>query len=321
MWTVVVGLVLVLAAWIAWNNARSKEVLDVRYKTVFISGCDTGFGRGLAIRLDKLGMKVFAGCLTEEGATSLRSEATPELRVIMFDITKDADIEKAAVTLSNSCTQGLWALVNNAGIGIGGEWDWMPMKSIRQVLDVNLIGHIVTTKALLPLLKKGKGRIVNLASAAGVASVPFMGAYCVSKFGMEAFTDSLRREMRKWGVSVHVLEPSFTNTPILVTSRSATKAAWDTVSDQLKEEYGPEYAEHVRAPKVIPDINPIDSVLDALQAAVVNKYPAPRYRLGAMTHIFGVISLLPTSLGDAVFRLVTAKRAAPLPAALSKKQV
>jgi len=192
---------------------------------------------------------------------------------------------------------------------------------LRRILETNLIGHIATTKALLPLLKKRKGRIVNISSCAGIIASPFLGAYSCSKFGMEAFSDSLRREMCKWGVSVHVLEPFFTNTPILTTGRGAVADMWNALSPEVKAEYGEEYADLVLNPKPIPPSNvyPIEIVLDAIQDAVINKYPKSRQRVGKMTSVYYLISLLPTNLSDWVQDHLRPPR--PLPAALLKKKL
>lgn len=101
----------------------------------------------------------------------------------------------------------LTALVNNAGIPSAGPLELLPLEEFRRVLDVNVLGVFAVTQAFLPLLKLTRGRIVNISSVAGLASLPFMGPYTASKFALEAMSDSLRRELIPFGVKVIVIEP------------------------------------------------------------------------------------------------------------------
>ncbi|KFV71819.1 Retinol dehydrogenase 3, partial [Dryobates pubescens] len=102
---------------------------------------------------------------------------------------------------------GLWGLVNNAGVlGFVGPAEWLTKEDFAKALDVNLLGLIEVTLSLLPLLRQARGRVVNVASVAGRGSL-FSGGGCISKYGVEAFSDSLRREMRPFGVQVSIIEP------------------------------------------------------------------------------------------------------------------
>ena len=179
-----------------------------RTKAIVISGCDTGFGHILALQLDQLGWKVYAGCITEAGQSQLRSKASKHLVALHLDITKDSDVDAAVKAVLKDSGVNVHALVNNAGIGVGGYVDWVPLQQFRKVMDVNFLGHVAMTKAFLPMLMAQTGsRIVNVASAAGMFAVQGMSAYAASKFAMEAFSDSLRREMYSFGMSVSVIEP------------------------------------------------------------------------------------------------------------------
>ena len=137
---------------------------------------------------------------------------------------------------------GLWAVVNNAGIIARGLIEWQTVEEMKHVLDVNLWGMVSVSKAFLPQLKKTKGRIVNVASAWGTISVPSATAYCISKHGVQAFSDALRREVKQFGVSVHILDPGMFRTN-LVNREVAIKQVeklWANLDVDTKESYGGE---------------------------------------------------------------------------------
>ena len=98
-------------------------------------------------------------------------------------------------------------MVFYVGIGLFGPIEWLTDHHFRHTIDVNLMGHINVTKALLPLIKLAGGRVVNISSVLGRVSMPMMAAYHISKYGLEAFSDVLRLEMKPWGVGVHIIEP------------------------------------------------------------------------------------------------------------------
>ncbi|CAH3014381.1 unnamed protein product [Porites evermanni] len=102
---------------------------------------------------------------------------------------------------------GLWGLVNNAGIAYVMPVEWTPMSIFKRTADVNLWGMIEMTKTFLPLVKRDQGRVVKIGSMAGRLSFNFLSAYSITKYGVESFSDALRREMYPWGVRVSILEP------------------------------------------------------------------------------------------------------------------
>ncbi len=104
--------------------------------------------------------------------------------------------------------------MNNAGIAVAAPIEFLPVEQLRRQLEINLIGQVAVTQALLPALRRGRGRIVNVSSIGGRVALPLLGAYAMSKFGLEAFSDSLRRELRPQGVDVIVIEPGGVKTPI-----------------------------------------------------------------------------------------------------------
>ncbi|KAF6726749.1 Retinol dehydrogenase 3 [Oryzias melastigma] len=142
----------------------SHKVDGFRDKHVFITGCDSGFGNLLARQLDGKGFQVIAACLTEKGAADLRAAASTRLKTVLLNVTDSESIRKAVEFVRREVKErGLWGLVNNAGRATPiGPTDWMELEDFTKVLDVNLIGLIDVTLQFIPLLKKARGRVVNV---------------------------------------------------------------------------------------------------------------------------------------------------------------
>ena len=130
-------------------------------------------------------------------------------------MTEAASIAAAGKAVGETVGEaGIAGLVNNAGIVVPGPLEAVPIEALRRQLEVNVIGPVAVTQALLPLLRKGRGRIVNISSINGGLAPPYMGPYAASKFAMEAITDALRSELRTWGIGVSAVEPGPIDTPI-----------------------------------------------------------------------------------------------------------
>lgn len=193
------------------------KVSDLPNRPVFITGCDTGFGHMLAIRLVQKGIPTFAGCLTEKGETDLRKAtagAPGKLWTLRLDVTRQESVDAAhafvkaqlgpnkgktlclffcLTAMIPKIRLGLWALVNNAGIlGASGPLDWMSLDMYQKALDVNCLGVIRVTHAFKQMVKAEKGRIVIITSIFGRFAPPGFAPYCVSKFAAEAYADVLR---------------------------------------------------------------------------------------------------------------------------------
>jgi NAD(P)-dependent dehydrogenase (short-subunit alcohol dehydrogenase family) len=175
---------------------------------VVITGASTGIGRACTLLLDALGFQVFAGVRKAEDGESLRRATSARLTPVFIDVTDEQSIAAAAKSVSQEVGDaGLVELVNNAGIAIPGPLEYLTLEELRRQLEINLVGQFAVTQAFLPLLRKTRGRIVNVSSLAGKLTTPFNGAYSAAKHGMEAFSDSLRMELAPWGIHVSVVEP------------------------------------------------------------------------------------------------------------------
>ncbi|XP_041526765.1 retinol dehydrogenase 16-like isoform X2 [Microtus oregoni] len=238
MWLYLVALV---GLWTLLRLIRERQVVShLQDKHVFITGCDSGFGNLLARLLDRRGMRVLAACLTEKGAEELRNKTSDRLETVILDVTKTESIVAATQWVKERVgNRGLWGLVNNAGISIpSGPNEWLNKEDFAKILDVNLLGVIEVTLSMLPLVRKARGRVVNVSSIMGRVSF-FGGGYSISKYGVEAFSDSLRRELSYFGVKVAVVEPGFFSTGASNTDMHLcyAKMLWDRASSEVKEVY------------------------------------------------------------------------------------
>lgn len=202
--------------------------------------------------------------------------------------------------------KGLWAVVNNAGISTFGEVEFTTMDTYKQVSEVNLWGTIRVTKAFLPLIRRAKGRVVNIASMYGRMGNALRSPYCVSKYGVEAFSDCLRYEMKAWGVKVSVVEPGnfIVATGILTRDIVTTTAEklWKEAPPGVQEDYGKAHFEQYMAlmrSYCNSGQREIEPVLDDVTDAITSKRPYTRYnpmephwwiRMQIMTHLPAAIS-------------------------------
>jgi 11-cis-retinol dehydrogenase len=281
-------------------------------KYVLISGCDTGFGHGLAIELDRQGFNVLAGVFLEESVNSVKNKLSPKATVFRLDITKQEDID-AAYELVKKKTSTLHALVNNAGIGAGGYIDWVTLEVMHKIVDVNFFGHVAMTKTFLPLLiVKHDSRVVNICSVMGFISPPGMSAYCASKYALESFSDCLRREMAPWSLRVSIIEPGFIRTSIIEGHDRLLRDLWNGLPSNVRDRWGENFFNDLIEKSVTknPCINNAEDpnkVVRVLQHAVMNTEPRIRYRPDWQgTLFFYPFSMLPAWLVDLlIFKLVS----------------
>lgn len=181
-------------------------------KTVVVTGCSSGIGKVSALLLVKKGFQVFAGVRKQEDAEQLRSEAGPNLVPLLMDVTNGDSIAKAASEVEQQ-SNGLDGLVNVAGIGVAGPVEYVSPEDLRYVFEVDVVGQIAVTQAFLPLLRKSRGRIVNISSVGAHIAIPFGGVLTACKAAFGLLSDALRLELRPFGVRVCTIEPGAIYTP------------------------------------------------------------------------------------------------------------
>jgi NAD(P)-dependent dehydrogenase (short-subunit alcohol dehydrogenase family) len=206
-----------------------------------ITGASTGIGRATALRLSDRGWTVLAGVRDPAAGERLALEAKAgTVMPIALEVTDTAQIAEAAERvgheIARSSAGGLDALVNNAGIGVGGPLELIEAEDLQRQFDVNVFGQIAVTKAMLPALRSARGRIVFVSSIGGRVAMAFTAPYAASKHAVEAFADALRVELHRSKVKVALIEPGSVATPIWDKSRSEADKV--TIPPQLQEYYG-----------------------------------------------------------------------------------
>ena len=179
---------------------------------VVVTGASSGIGLDACRELVAYGFAVFGTVRRNEDGAAVRGVgATP----LLLDVTNQASIRAArdeVATLMGAAS--LAGLVNNAGISGAGPIELLELDEFRKMFEVNALGAVAMTQAFLPMLKKARGRIVNISSVSGRMAAPFMAPYAASKFALEAISDCLRRELHPFGVDVVVIQPGIIQTPI-----------------------------------------------------------------------------------------------------------
>ena len=201
-------------------------------KAVLVTGASTGIGRKVTERLAREGYFVYAGARKEQDLKDL--DDIPNVHALRLDVTSADDIA-AAVDAVTHAGRGLYALVNNAGVVIVGPLAETKEEDFNFLMNVNLYGPYRMTKAFSPLIVAAKGRITTIGSISGILTARNLGAYSISKHGIEAFSDVLAAEMAPVGVAVSVVEPGNYNSEIARSAAKRTGATGLTDRSQYRE--------------------------------------------------------------------------------------
>ena len=206
-------------------------------RTVLITGCSSGFGRGMVPEFLKHGWTVIATLRNGEvrsGLFARELEAHPgRLSVVSLDVTDPEERAALAETIRTRCGE-LDCLVNNAGYALFGALEDLSEVQIRRQMEVNFWGTVLLTRELLPFLRRARGRIINLSSVLGHCGFPLTSAYCASKFALEGFTEALSHELRPHRVQVALVEPGRHRT------RFSDNVEWGDGSTRLGSAYIPQ---------------------------------------------------------------------------------
>lgn len=277
-------------------------------QSVLVTGASSGIGAATALELDRAGMHVFAGVRDPDDGAPLAGQTSDRLQLVVLDITDAAAIAAAVTQIQAAVgSSGLDAVVHVAGIGVPGPLEVLEPDQLRAELDVNVVGQVALTRALLPLLREAKGRVVFVGSIGGKVAVQFAGAYHASKFAMEAIADSWRQELRPDGVQVILIEPGPIATPIWA------KAATDL--DDLLVGGHPEIGRYAQRLRKFQDSlrsaakNGASSatVAETIHGALTADRPRTRYAVGGGAKIVSALRpLVPQRVLDAIGRRTAA---------------
>lgn len=250
-------------------------------RAVVITGASTGIGAAAALRLARRGFRVFAGVRREADGAALVTQQPEGIVPLRLDVTSPDDIAAAVATVRAAAPGGLAGLVNNAGIAVAGPLECVPPADIRRQLEVNFIGPIAVTQAFLPLLREGRGRLVNVGSVGGRIALPFVGAYASSKFAIEAASDVFRIELAAWGIQVSIIEAGAIATPMWEKARQGAEAIVDGLPEEGRRLYGDLIAKaRARTAHMANCASPPEPVAAAIEHALCASRPKTRYRVG-----------------------------------------
>jgi Short-chain alcohol dehydrogenase of unknown specificity len=267
-------------------------------KTVVVTGASSGIGRATAGVLIRHGFRVFGSVRNSEDAGRLRGELGPQFKPLIFDITDQTAVAEAAETVRQALNgETLSGLVNNAGIAVAGPLLHVRIEDFRHQLEVNLTGQLIVIQAFTPLLDGDTpGRIVMISSIGGQNASPFTGPYHTTKFGLEGFSESLRRELMVFGIDVVVIAPGPINTPI-----------WDKYSRTDESRYeNTVYAEPLAKAKArMQNLKgtslPPEKIGEAIFQALTAPHPKTRRTISPSPVTNFLLRMLPKRWSDQVY--------------------
>jgi NAD(P)-dependent dehydrogenase (short-subunit alcohol dehydrogenase family) len=241
----------------------------MKKSVVLITGASTGIGYCTSQFLSKMGWHVYAGVRRPADLDKLNK--LESVTAITLDVNNELEIEEA-INLIDKNEGRLDGLVNNAGISLSGPLMLLDKKDLQKQFDTNVIGLHMITKAAFELLKKAKGRIINISSVAGKLSFPFMGPYCMSKHALEAYSDALRRELYSFGIKVVLIEPGSVKTPIFSKGRVEDPRLKGTIFEMMANNF-------MKSANENGEKNGLDPVVisQLILIGLVHKNPKDRY--------------------------------------------
>ena len=262
-------------------------------RVALVTGASSGIGEACALRLARGGWRVLAGVRKAGDAPAGTEE-------VLLDVTDDEQVCAAADRADE-----LHGLVNNAGIAVAAPLEAIPVDELRRQLDVNVVGQVAVTQALLPALRRARGRVVFVGSVAGRSALPFLGPYAASKHALEAIGDALRVELAPWGIHVSVVEPGSIATPIW--TKGAAIA--DEIQARVPEEKLSLYRDRVEAFRRAAAAagrrgQSAEKVAEVLEHALTAERPKTRYLVGRDAKLRAVFERLPDRARDRVYERV-----------------
>jgi NAD(P)-dependent dehydrogenase (short-subunit alcohol dehydrogenase family) len=268
--------------------------------SVLVTGAGRGIGRSIAEHLASRDWDVVAGVRTEADAEAVAAANPRRITAITLDVTNAEHI----TGLVGALPVRLDGIVNNAGIAVGGPMETVGTEDWRKQLEVNVIGQMAVTRAVLPRLRESRGRIVFISSVNGRLSMPMLGAYSASKFALEAAADALRMELEPWHISVSLVEPAQTDTDMWRTA----DAMVDETEAALTPEHRALYARHIAGMRKFVPVSQRMAVDPAKVSALVERAltarrPHARYVVGAATKAqVALMTNLPAAVRDRLLR-------------------
>lgn len=274
------------------SNTRKKQ-------TVLITGASTGIGMATAIYLAKSGCEVYAGVRKENDKQKLQGENLAYLKPVFLDVCDSSSIEEACSNISSGMNGTEFSLVNNAGLSLNGPLEMLPLEDIERLIQVNVTGLLTVTRACIPMIRETGGRLVNISSGHGLMAIPDKCVYAASKFAVQAISDSLRLELRPFGVFVSSVVVGKVNTSVLGKILDDRTKMINQAKPQVTELYRDLIEYFDREVKNIPGIEAVE-VARVISKALREANPKSQYLVGPGAKKMKVLSRFPRKMGDAM---------------------
>jgi NAD(P)-dependent dehydrogenase (short-subunit alcohol dehydrogenase family) len=271
--------------------------------SVLVTGAGRGIGKSIVEHLATRGWDVIAGVRNERDADTVTSLSPQRVSSVILDVTDAGHI----AALQESLPERLDAIVNNAGVVVNGPMETVSPAEWRTQLEINVIGQLAVTQAVLPRLRRSRGRVVFISSVNGRLSMPLIGAYCASKFALEAAADALRMELRPWHIGVAIVEPAQTDTDMW---RTADGMVEQTEAALTPEQRGLYTRQIAGMKKMIPLSQrlavPTEKVSAVVEEALTARRPRARYVVGVGPKLqVALMTNLPTRMRDLLLRKIS----------------
>jgi NAD(P)-dependent dehydrogenase (short-subunit alcohol dehydrogenase family) len=271
--------------------------------SVLVTGAGRGIGKSIVEHLATRGWDVIAGVRNERDADTVTALSPQRVSSVILDVTDAGHI----AALHESLPERLDAIVNHAGVVVGGPMETVSPAEWRKQLEINVIGQLAVTQAVLPRLRRSRGRVVFISSVNGRLSMPLIGAYCASKFALEAAADALRMELRPWHIGVAIVEPAQTDTDMW---RTADDMVEQTEAALTPEQRGLYTRQIAGMKKMIPLSQrlavPAEKVSAVVEEALTARRPRARYVVGVGPKLqVALTTNLPTRMRDLLLRKIS----------------
>jgi NAD(P)-dependent dehydrogenase (short-subunit alcohol dehydrogenase family) len=275
----------------------NKPTTPEHPRAVLLTGAAGGVGRALTEALVGRGDLVYAAARRRDDP---RLVGGPRVRPVALDVTDPASVARAAAEVAAAQEgRGLHAVVNNAGTIIQGPVELVAPADLRAQFDVNVVGPATVLGAFLPLLRAGRGRVVNISAATARVAVPMMGPISASKAALESLSDALRVELAPWGIPVSVIEPGAMETSIFAKAAAQADGAFAAVPAERRALYEPSLAAVAEANASTP-LHPADTIVRPVLAALSARRPKARYVSGSDARALIMLAHLPVRTRDRV---------------------
>ncbi|MDT5244552.1 MAG: hypothetical protein QOD36_1928 [Mycobacterium sp.] len=270
--------------------------------SVLVTGAGRGIGKSIVAHLAGRGWDVIAGVRSERDAAAVNALDPQRISSVILDVADAGHIAR----LDASLPERLDAVVNNAGVVVSGPMETVSPEGWREQLEINVIGQLAVTQAVLPRLRKSRGRVVFISSVNGRLAMSMIGAYCASKFALEAAADALRMELRPWHIGVAIVEPAQTDTDMWRTANDMVEQTEASLTPEQRDLY----AKHIAGmKKMIPLSQKMavstEKVSAVVEEALTARRPRARYVVGAGPKLqVALMTNLPAWARDRVLRRV-----------------